>query len=80
MNAFVVLDLYVNFDFDNSKVSVFVDAHGVRVYEDQIGVSLCFMEISCYGNKLLLLLSTSALNITAPNTVNTDNTELLVCN
>ena len=26
-----------------------------------------------YENKLLLLLSTSVLNITAPNTVNTDN-------
>ena len=29
-----------------------------------------------YENKLLLLLSTSALNITAPTTVNTDNIEL----
>ena len=29
-----------------------------------------------YGIKLLLLLPTSALNIAAPNTVNTDNIEL----
>ena len=36
------------FFFDSSKGFVFVDAHGVRVYEDTIDVSLCFMEISCY--------------------------------
>ena len=48
MNAFVVRGLYVHFYFDNSKVFVFVDAHGVRVYEDTIDVSLCFIEISCY--------------------------------
>ena len=29
-----------------------------------------------YGNKMLLLLPTSALNIVAPNAVNTDNIEL----
>ena len=29
-----------------------------------------------YENKLLLLLFTSGLNITTPNTVNTDNIEL----
>ena len=36
------------FYFDNSKVFVFVDVHFVRVCEDTIDVSLCFMEISCY--------------------------------
>ena len=48
MNAFVVRGLYVNFYFDNSKVFVFVHAHGVRVYEDTIDVSVCCMEISCF--------------------------------
>ena len=71
MNAFVVRGLYFNFYFDNSKVFVFVDAQGVRVYEDTIGVCFCML----YGNKLLLLLPTSALNIAAPNTVNIDNIE-----
>ena len=40
MNAFVVRGLYINFYFDSSKVFAFVDAHGVRVYEDTINVSL----------------------------------------
>ena len=66
MNAFVVRGLYVNFYFDSLKIFVFVDAHGSRVYEDTINASLCF----------ILLLSTSALNIAAPITVNTDNIEL----
>ena len=70
MNAFLVRGLYVNFYFHSSKVFVFVDARSVRVYEDTIDVSLF------YGNKLLLLLFTSALNITATNTVNTGNIEL----
>ena len=46
MNAFVVRGLYVNFYFDSSKVSIFVDAHDSQV-EDMIDVSLYFMEISC---------------------------------
>ena len=63
------------------KFFVFADAHSFRVYEDTIDVSLCFIRDLkvhswFYGNKLLLLLSASALNITAPNTVNTDNIEL----
>ena len=48
MNAFVVCGLYFNFYFDSSKVFVFIYVHGVRVYEDTIDVSLCFIEISCY--------------------------------
>ena len=36
--------------------------------------------VMLYGNKLLLLLSTSVVNIMATNTVNTDNIELLLCN
>ena len=63
MNASAVRGLYVNFYFDSSNVSVFVDAHGSRV-EDTIDVMF-------YGNKLLPL-PTNALYITAPNTVNTD--------
>ena len=74
MNAFVVRGIYVNFYFDNSKVFVFVDAHCEWVHEYTVDVSLF------YGNKLLLLLSTSALNITAPNTINFDNIELFLCN
>ena len=55
VNAFVVCGLHVNFYFDNSKAFVFVDAHGVRVHEDAIDVSLCFMEISGYYHCPLVL-------------------------
>ena len=74
MIDFVVRGIYVNFYFDNSKVFAFADAHCEWVHEYTVDVSLF------YGNKLLLLLSTSALNITAPNTINFDNIELFLCN
>ena len=62
----MVCGLHINFYFDSSKIFVFVDAHSIRVYEDTIDVSLCF----------ILLLSTSVLNIAVPITVNTDKIEL----
>ena len=61
----MVWGLSVNFYFDSSKVSVFVDAHSVQVFEDTIDVLLCFTEISC---------------ITKPSTVNTGDIELQLCN
>ena len=66
MNPLVVRGCYVKFYFDSSKIFVFADSPDVRVCEDTIDVSLCFISLLC----------ASALNVTAPNTVNIDNIEL----
>ena len=52
----------------SEKFFVFVDAHGVRDYEDTIDISLYFMQISYYYHCQLV-----ALNIKAPNTLNIVN-------
>ena len=62
----MVCGLHINFYFYSSKIFIFADAHSIRVYEDTIDVSLCFIS----------LLSTSVLNIAVPITVNTDKIEL----